>query len=80
MIYAILALCAACELALVALMAVLCYAVCKRREAADSAPDEPTEGGMDLLLLKKKPVKRKAKRFTDKSRAWITAHEEATRR
>jgi hypothetical protein len=40
---------------------------------------EPVEGGMDLGLLKPKP-KHKAKRFTDKSRDWITAKETASRR
>lgn len=40
---------------------------------------EPEKEGMDLMLLKPKP-KHKAKRFTDKSRDWITAKETASRR
>ena len=42
--------------------------------------DEKTpESGMNLMLLK--PGKRrKARRFTDKTRDWITEHETASRR
>lgn len=63
-----------------ALMAAFLWLLIKRLRHTEGPSGEPTEGGMDLLLLKKKTMKRKAKRFTDKSRAWITAHEEATRR
>ena len=37
------------------------------------------KGPMDLMLLKAKKTK-KANRFTDKSRDWLSAHEKDTRR
>lgn len=46
------------------------------REIEEAGPEKE---GMDLMLLKPKP-KRKAHRFTDKSRDWITAKETASRR
>lgn len=47
------------------------------KEDADGG-DEPLPG-MDLMLLRPK-THRKARRFTDKTRDWIAAHETASRR
>jgi len=47
--------------------------------ARETEETEPEKEGIDLMLLKPKP-KRKANRFTDKSRDWITAKETASRR
>ena len=41
---------------------------------------EPKDGGMNLLLLKANNKTRKQRRFTDKSREWLSAHERESRR
>jgi hypothetical protein len=45
----------------------------------DEDQDNPYSG-MNLMLLRPKPKAQKSRRFTDKARNWITAHETASRR
>ena len=67
--------------AILALIVQLHDMVSSMQRMLEEQPEEPpiVDGGMNLMLLKKENPK-KARRFTDKSRDWLTAREAASRR
>ena len=82
MIY-ILAFIAAAELALLGVVLYLALYIVKTTANNDQPTEELVEGGMNLNLLKPKPKPNpdhKARRFTDKSKEWLLAHDRASRR